>query len=108
MSTRIEPCPFCGAREALATHVSQDYETIEPRGPEGALTASMDGFGWYWVMCLNCNAAGPKYHGMTWYTGNTGPKNFRRDRDRTAKAIRTAVEAWNTRAQPSLFDEGDS
>lgn len=95
--TRIEPCPFCGARDGLSTSVYADYVTLENQSPDGALHVNMDGFGWYWVMCSNCHAQGPKYHGGFWAIGNTGPRNYHRDRDKTAKAIVTAVEAWNQR-----------
>ena len=100
----IAPCPFCGMREADPGAEFQRYVTVEPRGHEGALRVNMDGFGWYWVQCGNCMAQGPKYHGMTWFTGNTGPKNFRRDRERAAAAIAKAVGSWNVRAEPTLFD----
>lgn len=104
MSIAINPCPFCGMREADQSAVCQDYIAIEPRSPEGALRVNMDGFGWYWVQCSECAAQGPKYHGAVYSKGNTGPKNFSRDREKTSKAIKTAVDAWNRRAAPSLFD----
>lgn len=103
-SIHIEPCPWCGMREADQDAECQKYVTIEPRSIEGALRVNMDGFGWYWVACSECAANGPKYHGETYSTGNTGPKNYRRDPDKTAKAIKTAVDAWNKRAEPTLFD----
>lgn len=101
---RIRPCPFCGEREARLDAYCQQFVRIEPRSPEGKLMVCMDGSGWYWVYCGECTAQGPKYHGKTWHMGNTGPKHFGRDADKTAKAIKTAIEAWNRRANPSLFD----
>lgn len=103
MEIRIDPCPFCGASEARQDFNAQDYATIVPRSKEGELMVNMDGFGWYWVTCGRCFAQGPKYHGETYSQGNTGPKNFRRDKDKTAQAIKTAIDAWNVRAQPTLF-----
>lgn len=101
---RIRPCPFCGDREARLDANCQQYIKIEPRSPEGNLMVVMDGFGWYWVHCFKCSAQGPKYHGKTWHMGNTGPKDYRRDREKTARAIKKAVDAWNTRTGLSLFD----
>lgn len=97
MAIEIRPCPFCGANEARLDHISQNYTIINPRSPEGDLTVNMDGFGWYWVCCGNCYATGPKYHGETYKTGNTGPKSLGRDKAKTAKAIETAVDSWNAR-----------
>lgn len=105
MRTRINPWPFCGASSADPDAICQEYATIEPKAVGGALRVNMDGFGWYWVMCGNCMAQGPKYHGGTNFDrGNTGPKNFRRCPEKTAKAIIIAVEAWNRRTAPTLFD----
>ena len=104
MKVHIESCPFCGMSEARTDAHAREYADIEPHSIEGALSVNMDGFGWYWVMCGNCHAQGPKYHGGTNFnTGNTGPKNFRRDKDKTARAIKTAIDVWNTRTQPTLF-----
>lgn len=100
----IEPCPFCGMREAAYDAICQEFIAIEPKSLEGALRVNMDGFGWYWVYCGQCGSQGPKYHGGYWSNGNTGPKNLHRDKDKTAKAIVTAVQAWNERATPTLFD----
>ena len=98
----IEPCPWCGASEASANATCQTFMHIEPRAIEGELTVNMDGFGWYWVICDKCHAEGPKYHGKMFRSGNTGPKNFNRDKDKTAIAIKTAVEAWNVRAREQM------
>ena len=106
--TTIEPCPFCGGYQFDARGHAAEYLSVEPRDVDGTLTVNMDGFGWYWVFCHNCHAQGPKYFGGTNYDrGITGPKNFRRDKDKTAKAIATAIKAWNLRQRPqaSLFDE---
>lgn len=105
-SVHIEPCPFCGMAEADHDAFCQRFIAVEPRSVEGALRVNMDGFGWYWAMCGECHAQGPKYHGDTYATGNTGPKNMGRDKDKTARAIVTAVESWNRRAEPTLFQMG--
>lgn len=102
MSIHIESCPFCGSPGMLDTAHALEYTSIEPRG--GDLHVNMDGFGYYWVMCGMCGANGPKYHGEVYGRPNTGPKNYRRDREKTAKAIATAVDAWNVRAQPTLWE----
>lgn len=94
----IGACPFCGAYEARTDAECQKYVTIEPRSMDGDLCVNMDGFGWYWVFCSHCHAQGPKYHGKTYATGNTGPKNYRRDPEKTARAIAQAVDVWNKRA----------
>lgn len=102
MATTISPCPFCGMMEARLGGYFQEYETVEPRSADGALSVNMDGFGWYWVECTECGANGPKWHGATYSTGNKGPKNYRRDREKAARAIRIAVDTWNRRALPLM------
>ena len=104
---RIEPCPFCGSYEFDGRCTAAVYAEVEPSAADGNLCVNMDGFGWYWVMCHNCHAQGPKYHGGTNYDhGITGPKNFRRNPEKARKAIKTAIEAWNGRCTQTRMDLG--
>lgn len=93
----VEPCPFCGMHSVSGRAIASEYVKLEPVDIDGALHVCMDGNGWYWVQCTNCGTTGPRYHGRDFGSGNQGPVNHSRDRDKTAKAVETAVEAWNQR-----------
>lgn len=106
----IEPCPFCGCAEFDAQCVAAVYASVEPSATSkdgGLLRVNVDGFGWYWVMCGECHAQGPKYHGGERHDrGITGPKNYRRVPDKTRAAIAAAIIAWNDRETQARLDLG--
>ena len=46
MATTISPCPFCGMMEARSGGHFQDYEIVEPRSADGALSVLMPSIPW--------------------------------------------------------------
>lgn len=101
---RIEPCPFCGSTAFDVRCTAAEYATVEPCAIDGHLRVNVDGFGWYWVMCNECHAQGPKYYGKDHAHGITGPKSYWRDHGKTRLAIKSAIEAWNDRCSQTRMD----
>lgn len=87
------PCPWCGKGEHKPSLLTADLFGLQYHGVKGNLNVCYDSFGWMHVACVDCTAQGPKVKAPC----------STRDNDKMRKAMVSAVEAWNARAEPTLF-----
>lgn len=87
-------CPWCGKSEHAPSLFTAELFGLPYHGVEGNLSVAYDSFGWAWVQCLDCIANGPKVK---------APRS-RKDNDKLRASMVNAVNAWNKRAEPTLFD----